>query len=105
MAISPDQDSSNSASPFISENRNSATPFTESNLVHGPWRVLVIEDSIELAESLCRNLEQNGMVSVAAFSGEEGLALIAAQSFSAVLLDWRLPGCSGIDVLRAPCAP
>ena len=37
----------------------------------------------------------------AASSGEQGLALVAERSFDLVLLDLRLPGCGGIDVLRA----
>jgi len=37
---------------------------------------------------------------VPAFSGEEGLALAAERSFDLVLLDLRLPGCGGIDVLK-----
>jgi DNA-binding NtrC family response regulator len=38
------------------------------------------------------------MVSVS--SGEQGLALLAEQTFDLVLLDLRLPGCGGIDVLK-----
>ena len=38
---------------------------------------------------------------VAAFSGEQALALAAEHSFDLVLLDLRLPGCGGIDVLKA----
>lgn len=37
----------------------------------------------------------------AASSGEQGLALVAAGSFDLVLLDLRLPGCGGIEVLKA----
>jgi DNA-binding NarL/FixJ family response regulator len=36
-----------------------------------------------------------------ASSGEQGLALVAERSFDLVLLDLRLPGCGGIDVLKA----
>lgn len=37
---------------------------------------------------------------VAASSGEQGLALAEAQTFDLVLLDLRLPGCGGIEVLK-----
>ena len=37
---------------------------------------------------------------VAASSGEQGLALAAEHTFDLVLLDLRLPGCGGIDVLK-----
>ena len=36
----------------------------------------------------------------AASSGEQGLALVAERTFDLVLLDLRLPGCGGIDVLK-----
>lgn len=96
MAFGPDRESPSSASPFFVESRNSAAPFSDEKT----WRVLVIDDNIQLTESLCVDLERNGMQSVAAFSGEEGLAALETQSFSAILLDWRLPGCDGLEVLR-----
>ncbi len=37
---------------------------------------------------------------VAASSGEQGLALATEETFDLVLLDLRLPGCGGIDVLK-----
>lgn len=100
MAFNPDRDSPSSASPFFAESRNSATPFSEAGAGDIPWRVLVIDDNIQLAEGLGRDLERNGLQAVVAFSGEEGLAALETQSFSAILLDWRLPGCDGIEVLR-----
>lgn len=100
MAFGPDRDSPSSASPFLAENRNSATPFAEPGPVERPWRVLVIDDNIQLAEGLCRDFERNGLQALAAFSGEEGLGVLDGQSFDAILLDWRLPGRDGIEVLR-----
>lgn len=37
---------------------------------------------------------------VAASSGEQALALAEVQTFDLVLLDLRLPGCGGIEVLK-----
>jgi len=65
-------------------------------------KILLVDDhaavSKRIAELLASLLPKAEMV--AATSGEEGLALAAEQSFDLVLLDLRLPGCGGIDVLK-----
>jgi two-component system invasion response regulator UvrY len=65
-------------------------------------KILLVDDhaavSKRIAELLASLLPQAEMV--AATSGEEGLALAAEHSFDLVLLDLRLPGCGGIDVLK-----
>jgi DNA-binding NarL/FixJ family response regulator len=65
-------------------------------------RILVVDDhpavSQRIGELLTSALPHAEVV--AASSGEEGLALVAEHPFDLVLLDLRLPGCSGIDVLK-----
>jgi two-component system invasion response regulator UvrY len=65
-------------------------------------KILLVDDHAavtqRIGELLASAVPQAEMVS--ASSGEEGLALVAAQSFDLVLLDLRLPGCGGIDVLK-----
>ncbi len=65
-------------------------------------KVLLVDDhpavSQRIGELLARATPEVELV--AASSGEQGLALAAEQSFDLVLLDLRLPGCGGIDVLK-----
>jgi DNA-binding NarL/FixJ family response regulator len=66
-------------------------------------RILLVDDhpavSQRIGELLATAVPNAEMV--AAFSGEQALALAAEHSFDLVLLDLRLPGCGGIDVLKA----
>jgi two-component system, NarL family, invasion response regulator UvrY len=65
-------------------------------------KILLVDDhaavSQRIGELLATVVPQAEMVS--ASSGEQGLALVAETAFDLVLLDLRLPGCGGIDVLK-----
>ncbi len=65
-----------------------------------PRRILVIDDEPAIRASLATALERNGYISKAAASGEEGIALFDADPFDIVITDIRMPGLSGIDVMR-----
>ena len=62
-------------------------------------RVLVVEDELGIAEFLRRALEADGYAVTVAADGEQGEALALSGDFDLVLLDRRLPGRSGIEVL------
>jgi len=66
-------------------------------------RILLVDDhpavSRRIGELLATAVPNAEMI--AAFSGEQALALAEEHSFDLVLLDLRLPGCGGIDVLKA----
>jgi DNA-binding NarL/FixJ family response regulator len=67
-----------------------------------PTRILLVDDhpavSQRIGELLAGALPGAEMVS--AVSGEEGLSLAWTQPFDLVLLDLRLPGRSGIEILK-----
>ena len=67
-----------------------------------PTRILLVDDhpavSQRIGELLAGTVPDAEMVS--AVSGEEGLSLAWTQSFDLVLLDLRLPGRSGIEILK-----
>ena len=63
-------------------------------------RILVAEDDPGLRSVLERGLRENGYAVDAVADGEQALAYLRAYEYSAVVLDWRMPGVSGIDVLR-----
>lgn len=63
-------------------------------------KVLVVEDELPLAEMLEYNLEAEGFRVVAAESGEEAELIIAEEEPDLIILDWMLPGVSGIELCR-----
>src|SRR5262245_48211992 len=62
--------------------------------------VLVVDDERILADSIAAYLEHHGFSTVVAFSGEDGIARAEAASPDVAVVDVRLPGINGIDVLR-----
>jgi DNA-binding response OmpR family regulator len=64
-------------------------------------RVLVVDDERDFLESLVRRLELRGMDARGVTSGDDALELLAGRSFDVVVLDIKMPGMDGIDVLRA----
>ncbi len=62
--------------------------------------VLVVEDEPAQREILGYNLEAEGFRVVMADSGDEALLLVAEERPDLVVLDWMLPGVSGIEICR-----
>lgn len=63
-------------------------------------RILVIEDQTKLLRTLEQGLREDGYEVLTAEDGDAGYQLAASQSVDAIILDWMLPGRSGVDVLR-----
>jgi two-component system phosphate regulon response regulator PhoB len=62
--------------------------------------VLVVEDEAPLVTMLRYNLERQGFRVEEAADGEEALEKIAERKPDLVLLDWMLPGVSGLEICR-----
>ncbi|MFT8808274.1 response regulator [Gluconobacter sp.] len=62
--------------------------------------VLLVEDDPALLLMTCYNLEQRGYRVETAGDGETALAALEVSRPDAVVLDWMLPGLSGLDVCR-----
>lgn len=62
--------------------------------------VLVVEDEADLLFTVTLALEMNGFRVVQTSSGEAALEVVAADRPDAVVLDLRLPGIDGWEVLR-----
>ena len=58
--------------------------------------VLVVEDEPAQREVLAYNLESEGFRVIKAADGNEALLLIEEEQPDLILLDWMLPGTSGI---------
>lgn len=64
-------------------------------------RVLIVEDDDVLRTATSELLEAHQCVVVQAATAERALQVVAANVFDILLLDWGLPGLSGIDVCRS----
>lgn len=62
--------------------------------------VLIVEDEPPLAELVRYNLEKENFKTLIVDDGEEALLLVEEQEPDLVVLDWMLPGLSGIEVCR-----
>lgn len=63
-------------------------------------RVLVVEDEAAQRDVLAYNLEAEGFAVEKSDNGDEALLLVEEGLPDLVLLDWMLPGVSGIEVCR-----
>lgn len=66
-------------------------------------RVLLVEDETAIANFIAEGLEEEGFAVDVAHNGKEGqrLALDNLEEYDILLLDWMLPGASGIEICRA----
>ena len=62
--------------------------------------VLVVEDETAQLEVLTYNLEAEGFRVTKADNGDEALLLVDETNPDIILLDWMLPGVSGIEICR-----
>jgi two-component system phosphate regulon response regulator PhoB len=63
-------------------------------------RILIVEDESAIAELIAVNLRHNGMAPVWAEDGDSAQREIDAVLPDAILLDWMLPGLSGLALAR-----
>jgi two-component system, NtrC family, nitrogen regulation response regulator NtrX len=62
-------------------------------------RILVIDDEAAIRDSLKMTLEYEGYEFVGAATGQEGIALAEREGPDLVLLDVKMPGMDGLEVL------
>src|SRR5258705_7295016 len=63
-------------------------------------RILVIDDEAAIRDSLRMTLEYEGYEFIGAATGQEGIALAEREAPDLVLLDVKMPGMDGIEVLE-----
>ena len=63
-------------------------------------RILLVEDEVKLARFLELELTSEGYQITVAHEGIEGLTIARENSFDLLMLDWMVPGLSGIEICR-----
>ena len=65
-----------------------------------PIRILYVEDDKGLARLLQRKMRREGYNVDIAPDGLKGLAILEKQSYDVLLVDHKMPGLSGLEVIR-----
>ena len=65
-------------------------------------RILIVEDETSIANFISEGLEEEGFAVDIATNGKQGykLAMDNINEYDVILLDWMLPGMSGIEIIR-----
>jgi CheY-like chemotaxis protein len=71
-----------------------------NRVLHGPGKVLVVDDDRDTRDLLQTALEQRGFAVVLTSSGKRALTLARQERPNLILLDLKLPGMDGYEVLQ-----
>ncbi|MBW4554900.1 MAG: response regulator transcription factor [Trichormus sp. ATA11-4-KO1] len=63
-------------------------------------RILLVDDEVELTDPLSRVLIREGYSVDTAYDGTTGSELAAAGSYDLLILDWMLPGKTGLEICQ-----
>lgn len=63
-------------------------------------RILIVDDEADIAAILKLHLEDSGYVTAWAGNGQAGLQMLKEGGFSLALMDIRMPGMNGVEVLK-----
>jgi len=63
-------------------------------------KVLVVDDEVAFANTLSQRLQMRDMIVGTAYDGEEALSKLKQEEPDVMVLDLRMPGMQGMDVLR-----
>ncbi len=65
-----------------------------------PRRLLLVEDEIIIAEPIIRGLRESGYDVDLAENGEEGELMALSEYYDLLIVDWRLPGKNGLELIN-----
>ncbi len=64
-------------------------------------KVLLVEDDHDMSEVLLQTLTKRGFTVQVAGSGKSAMDLLRVNKYDIIVLDWMMPGLSGVDVCRS----
>ncbi|HXA29408.1 MAG TPA: response regulator transcription factor [Candidatus Angelobacter sp.] len=64
-------------------------------------RLLLAEDDAALSSVLARGLREAGYVLDTVGRGDDALHMLRLNEYAAVVVDWRMPGMDGLEVIKA----
>jgi two-component system phosphate regulon response regulator PhoB len=64
-------------------------------------KILVVEDETDIRDLMVLHLGRDGHKPEEAADGEQALQMLEKNAYQLVILDWMLPGMSGIDIAKA----
>jgi CheY-like chemotaxis protein len=65
-----------------------------------PGKILLVDDEKEFVQALSERLETRNLESAVAYNGEDAMAVMRADAPDIVVLDLKMPGLDGLEVLR-----
>ena len=98
--VSRSRQSTPSSSSAMTTGDVSYVPDTPSSLRRDGLSILIVEDNPTNRKVLQKILERAGHQCTLAQDGEEGLDILATQTFDAMVIDMNMPKVSGLDVVR-----
>ncbi len=63
-------------------------------------KVLIVDDEVELVETLVERLRRRNVESVGITDGHEALRRLTEEEFDVVLIDVKMPGMSGLELIE-----
>lgn len=66
-----------------------------------PTKVLLVDDEVEFASALSERLRLRNYDAKAVYNAEDALPIVRSDPPDVILLDLKMPGIKGIDVLKA----
>ncbi|MDP3506891.1 MAG: response regulator transcription factor [Candidatus Melainabacteria bacterium] len=64
------------------------------------FRILLVDDDTDLCTSVKNSLALEGMETDCAYDAETALAMLSRTIFDVLVIDWKLPAKSGLDLCR-----
>jgi CheY-like chemotaxis protein len=68
--------------------------------VEVPSRILLVDDEKEFVHTLSERLQARRMEPSIAYDGEQAIAMVASETPEVMVLDLKMPGIDGLEVLR-----
>ncbi len=75
-------------------------PIYRKHSLEVPSRVLLVDDEREFVQTLSERLELREMGSAVAYDGESALSLVAEDDPEVMIIDLKMPGIDGMEILR-----